>query len=86
MHIIEELQLFEKPQPIESMVLSPALVCIIVFIDVQVNTDMNRMWIKIVPLCQTGNRFVFHFSITANNSKREDDISTSQTINLVHLV
>lgn len=28
MHIIEELQLFDKPQPIESMVISSALVCI----------------------------------------------------------
>lgn len=28
MHIIEELQLFYKPQPIESMVISSALVCI----------------------------------------------------------
>ncbi len=27
MHIIEELQLFDKAQPIESMVLSSALVC-----------------------------------------------------------
>lgn len=30
MHIIEELQLFDKPQPIESMVISSALVCIYV--------------------------------------------------------
>lgn len=28
MHIIEEQQLFEKAQPIESMVVSSALVCI----------------------------------------------------------
>lgn len=28
MHIIEELQLFDKPQPVESMVISSALVCI----------------------------------------------------------
>lgn len=27
-HIMEELQLFDKPQPIESMVISSALVCI----------------------------------------------------------
>lgn len=27
-HIIEELQLFDKPQPIESMVISTAQVCI----------------------------------------------------------
>lgn len=28
MHIIEELQLFDTPQPVESMVISSALVCI----------------------------------------------------------
>lgn len=32
MHIIEELQLFDKPQPVESMVISSALVCICIFV------------------------------------------------------
>lgn len=66
MHIIEELQLFDQPQPIESLVISPTLVCIHVWRVIQNDGLFKFIYAKVMQIRAMTNQ-AHADSLTAYN-------------------